>query len=69
MDIERKYVHIKELGKGSFGSVVLARNTITGEPVAIKQMEKKHLARYVESEILNHSQLRHPHVVQVSLVG
>jgi hypothetical protein len=36
--------------------------------VAIKKMERAHLQRYVESEILNHSQLRHPHVVQVRQV-
>lgn len=33
--------------------------------VAIKQLERAHLVlRYVESELINHSQLRHPHVVQ-----
>ena len=33
--------------------------------VAIKQLERPHLVlRYVESELINHSQLRHPHVVQ-----
>lgn len=33
--------------------------------VAIKQLERPHLVlRYVESELVNHSQLRHPHVVQ-----
>lgn len=33
--------------------------------VAIKQLERAHLVlRYVESELVNHSQLRHPHVVQ-----
>jgi hypothetical protein len=37
--------------------------------VAIKKMERAHLQRYVESEILNHSQLRHPHVVQVRHVA
>lgn len=31
--------------------------------VAIKQLERAHLVlRYVESELINHSQLRHPHV-------
>ncbi|WIA16599.1 hypothetical protein OEZ85_013266 [Tetradesmus obliquus] len=64
MDEQGKFEFIKELGRGSFGSVVLARNTKTGEQVAIKKMERAHLQRYVESEILNHSQLRHPHVVQ-----
>jgi serine/threonine-protein kinase SRK2 len=64
MDQDGKFEFIKELGRGSFGAVVLARNTRTGEQVAIKKMERAHLQRYVESEILNHSQLRHPHVVQ-----
>lgn len=64
MDQEGKFEFIKELGRGSFGSVVLAKNTRSGEQVAIKKMERAHLQRYVESEILNHSQLRHPHVVQ-----
>jgi hypothetical protein len=33
--------------------------------VAIKQLDRPHLVlRYVESELVNHSQLRHPHVVQ-----
>lgn len=64
MDQEGKFEFIKELGRGSFGAVVLAKNTKTGEQVAIKKMERAHLQRYVESEILNHSQLRHPHVVQ-----
>ncbi|KAF6263511.1 kinase-like domain-containing protein [Scenedesmus sp. NREL 46B-D3] len=64
MDEQGKFEFIKELGRGSFGAVVLARNTKTGEQVAIKKMERLHLQRYVESEILNHSQLRHPHVVQ-----
>lgn len=60
-----KYVFVQEVGKGSFGCVVLAKNTETGELVAIKKMEREFLqGRYVESEILNHSILRHPHVVQ-----
>eukprot|EP00879_Flechtneria_rotunda_P000411 GHRR01000505.1.p1 GENE.GHRR01000505.1~~GHRR01000505.1.p1 ORF type:complete len:321 (+),score=76.98 GHRR01000505.1:171-1133(+) len=64
MDPEGKYQFIRELGRGAFGAVDLAKNTKTGEQVAIKKMERVHVQRYVESEILNHSQLRHPHVVQ-----
>lgn len=43
MDDGGKFVFLKELGRGSFGAVVLARNTKTGEQVAIKKMERAHL--------------------------
>jgi serine/threonine protein kinase len=43
MDENGKFEYIKELGRGSFGAVVLARNTRTGENVAIKKMERAHL--------------------------
>lgn len=60
-----KYIFVQEVGKGSFGCVVLAKNSVSGELVAIKKMEREYLqGRYVESETLNHSILRHPHVVQ-----
>jgi serine/threonine protein kinase len=35
MDEQGKFEFIKELGRGSFGSVVLARNTKTGEQVRL----------------------------------
>jgi serine/threonine protein kinase len=37
MDEQGKFEFIKELGRGSFGSVVLARNTKTGEQVCLLQ--------------------------------
>jgi serine/threonine protein kinase len=37
MDEQGKFEFIKELGRGSFGSVVLARNTKTGEQVRLLQ--------------------------------
>jgi serine/threonine protein kinase len=43
MDEGGKFVFLKELGRGSFGAVVLARNTKSGEQVAIKKMERAHL--------------------------
>jgi hypothetical protein len=50
--------------KGSFSHVVLARDAATGETVAVKLMRRGEVTKYVEAEIVNHSQLRHPHVVQ-----
>ncbi|KAJ3076342.1 hypothetical protein HDU98_003924 [Podochytrium sp. JEL0797] len=36
-----KYEIVKELGQGTFGSVLMAHNTKTGETVAIKQIKNK----------------------------
>ncbi|KAI8471513.1 MAG: kinase-like domain-containing protein [Monoraphidium minutum] len=60
-----QYEFVQDIGKGSFGSVVLAKHMATGELVAIKRLERAMVNRhYVSSEILNHSGLCHPHVVQ-----
>ena len=64
LDAAGRYVAVKELGRGAFGCIVLARNAATNELVAVKLMERSSLSRYIESEIVNHSLLRHPHVVQ-----
>jgi serine/threonine-protein kinase SRK2 len=50
-------------GKGSFGFVQLAKNA-NGEMVAVKMLKRGDVNKYVEAEILNHSMLRHPHVIQ-----
>ena len=36
-----KYTLLRSLGDGTFGSVSLAQNTLTGEFVAIKVMKRK----------------------------
>ncbi|GAX76464.1 hypothetical protein CEUSTIGMA_g3909.t1 [Chlamydomonas eustigma] len=59
-----KYEKVKMLGQGSFGFVVLARNKLTGKSAAIKLLQRMSMNKYVEAEILNHSKLRHPHVIQ-----
>ncbi|KAK9828933.1 hypothetical protein WJX72_002887 [[Myrmecia] bisecta] len=60
-----KYQKVQDLNKGSYGFVVLALDRTTGEYVAIKFMERgEKITKYVEREIINHSNLLHPHIVQ-----
>lgn len=60
----QKYERLQSLGKGSFGYVLLAKNRVTGELAAIKFLKRSEINKYVEGEIVNHSLLRHPHVIQ-----
>ncbi|GAX72676.1 hypothetical protein CEUSTIGMA_g132.t1 [Chlamydomonas eustigma] len=61
----QKYQKIQSLSSGAFGFVHLYRNNLTGEPTAIKFLERgEEVTRYVESEVLNHRILRHPHVIE-----
>lgn len=59
-----RYKKVQTLGKGCFGFVELARDTHTDELVAIKMLKRSDVNKYVEGEIVNHSLLRHPHVIQ-----
>ncbi|PNH07773.1 Serine/threonine-protein kinase SRK2E [Tetrabaena socialis] len=59
-----RYERVQGLGKGAFGFVQLGRNIQNGELAAIKFLKRAEVNKYVESEILNHSVLRHPHVIQ-----
>jgi serine/threonine-protein kinase SRK2 len=43
---------------------MLARNVDTSEVVAVKVIRRSDVTRYVEGELVNHSQLRHPHIIQ-----
>lgn len=59
-----RYQKLHTLGKGSFGSVLLARDGHTQEVAAVKSIRRTEVNKYVEGEIMNHSLLRHPHVIQ-----
>jgi serine/threonine-protein kinase SRK2 len=59
-----RYQKLHTLGKGSFGSVLLARDDATAEMAAVKSIRRSEVNKYVESEIMNHSLLCHPHVIQ-----
>ena len=39
------YIQIKQLGKGSFGAVYLAKEKLTGKLVALKILEMNHVMR------------------------
>ncbi|GLI66872.1 hypothetical protein VaNZ11_010863 [Volvox africanus] len=59
-----RYERVQSLGKGAFGFVQLGRKVHNNELAAIKFLKRCDVNKYVESEILNHSMLRHPHVIQ-----
>ena len=63
---QSKYRILKNINSGSYGQVQLAVDRTTGEQVAIKLMERgSKITKYVERELINHSHLLHPHIVQV----
>ncbi|CAL5221600.1 g3820 [Coccomyxa viridis] len=64
-----KYMKVADLNRGAFGFVQLAKDVTTGEQVAIKFIERgDKISKYVEREIINHKQLRHPHIVELKEV-
>ncbi|PHT68482.1 CBL-interacting protein kinase 33 [Capsicum annuum] len=65
-----KYEIGRTIGEGTFAKVKFARNSETGEPVAIKILDKdkvlKHkMAEQLKREIATMKLIRHPHVVQL----
>jgi serine/threonine-protein kinase SRK2 len=62
---QQKYKKIRDINTGSYGAVALAVDRTTNEQVAIKLMERgSKITKYVERELINHSHLLHPHIVQ-----
>lgn len=65
-----KYHVEKTIGRGTFGKVKYGTHTITGQPVAIKILEKRKIrddADYerVKREITILKEVRHPHVIEL----
>lgn len=62
---QTKYVRVRDINSGSYGRVQLAVDRTTNEQVAIKLVERGcKITKYVERELINHSHLLHPHIVQ-----
>lgn len=63
--MEERYEPLKELGAGNFGVARLVRDKKTRELLAVKYIERgRKIDENVMREIVNHSCLRHPNIVQ-----
>jgi serine/threonine-protein kinase SRK2 len=62
-------LQIKDLNRGSYGFVVLARDKRSGNQYALKFIERgQKITHNVEREILNHKKLHHPYVSELEAV-
>ncbi|GIL83946.1 hypothetical protein Vretimale_10959 [Volvox reticuliferus] len=59
----RNFQIVNALGSGSFGTVRLVKDINTDKHLAMKILNRRDASKYVEDEIVNHSLLRHPHIV------
>ncbi|MEW5313589.1 MAG: hypothetical protein WDW38_005145 [Sanguina aurantia] len=66
MDVDTggRFEMIRALGAGAFGEVKLVREVSTQTMLAMKVLKRRDVDTHVVNEIINHSLLRHPHVVQ-----
>ena len=63
-----KYKVLKQLGGGTFGTVCQAKNTQTGEVVAIKELKQPYQSwsRCIElQEVKSLAKLNHPNIVKL----
>ena len=60
---------LQRLSSGAYGFVWLCLEVKTGQQVAIKfiSRERNKIDKNVEREIINHSMLEHPHIIQFKL--
>jgi len=60
-----RYEKVKDVNRGSFGFVQLAKRKDTGKQVAIKFISRgDKISKSVEREIHNHRDLHHPHIIK-----
>ena len=63
---KKQFFTDKHLSSGAYGCVWRCDDITTGEKVAVKfiSRERNKIDRNVEREIINHSMLEHPHIIQ-----
>jgi serine/threonine-protein kinase SRK2 len=60
-----RYTKVEDHSSNATGVLQLARNTETGQLVAIQVIERgTHIGSLLKADILNHRSLRHPHVIK-----
>ena len=69
IDVDTEVLFDKKIAAGAFGIVYLAKMRATGRKVAVKQLlsdqvNQENMERFF-SEILLHSKLHHPHLVEM----
>lgn len=69
-----KYEVGRTIGEGTFAKVKFARNSETGEPVALKILDKEKVLKYmlaeqIQREIATMKLIKHPNVVQLHEVS
>lgn len=64
LDTGGRFEEVRALGSGAFGVVLLVREVSTQTMLAMKVLKRREVDTHVVNEIINHSLLRHPHVVQ-----
>lgn len=69
-EIEKTFILMRTLGKGSYGRVKLGLHTPSGEKIAVKILEKEMIKKdedlmRIRREIKILSQVRHPNIIQL----
>ena len=66
-DVKKDYTFMKELGKGTYGVVFLAKHKVTGHMWAIKEINWSKIRRYERfiNEVTAMKTLDHPNIIKL----
>jgi serine/threonine protein kinase len=60
---KNSYTYVRDLGKGAYGDVVLAKDG-AGQLHAVKCLKLDYITKRTPMEIFNHKKLQHPYIIQ-----